>query len=450
MALAGCVRYSDIQGSGGSGGNWDPNFGIDGGGNIDSDPCFVDASDPNGNDNIFGTTDDGLRLTADSNCIDAADGDAAPSTDMLGLERLDISDVNNTGSGEPNYADIGAYEVFGLLTVDFLNEPTGAQCTLIYNNEYYDGIWHDDGYQVGLIPGRYIVRLKPTYSSSSGLWHTADDVTVDVAPGASETATVWYWYPAVWVSDTRGDNNGDGGYDDPYQTIQYGIDNAQNVAGNVYRVMVEYGTYYEHIVFPNADAGDNRVIKLKGLNSGGMPNGDKPIVNGTYNSGYSTFKLFYVADDTLVANFYIEDGKSTRTDSGGGMDIQGTYEGGTCTIRNCTFDNNLANRYGGALCIRFHNPTIEGCVFKNNEVKYSPAQGGAIYTWWCAGDIIGCNIGLEVSNYAPSSDSDEIYTGSSFTEYVPTYQDCGIRGGLDGDYCDYDTTPPIDGGGNYQ
>jgi len=61
-----------------------------------------------------------------------------------------------------------------------------------------------------------------------------------------------------------------------------------------------------------------------------------------------------------------------------------------------------------------------------------------------AGDIIGCDIGLEASNYAPSSNSDEIYTGS---EYVPTYRDCGIRGGLYGPYCDYGVKAPIDGGG---
>jgi hypothetical protein len=79
-------------------------------GNIDDDPCFVDANDPNGPDDIFGTQDDGLQLTADSNCIDAADGDAAPSADILGYGRVDMNDVDNNGVGEPNYVDMGAYE----------------------------------------------------------------------------------------------------------------------------------------------------------------------------------------------------------------------------------------------------------------------------------------------------------------------------------------------------
>ncbi len=108
--LAICARYSDIQGCGGSD-DWNPNFGNDGGGNIDADPCFVDPTTPEGSDGIFGTWDDGLRFGSSSPCIDAADGKAAPETDILGLPRLDNSDVNNTGTGDPNYADIGAYEL---------------------------------------------------------------------------------------------------------------------------------------------------------------------------------------------------------------------------------------------------------------------------------------------------------------------------------------------------
>ncbi|MFC1678024.1 hypothetical protein ACFL3G_13320 [Planctomycetota bacterium] len=103
------ISYSCIEGSGGSG-SWDPNFGTDGGGNIDSDPCFADSSDPDGSDNIFMTYDDGLRITTDGSCVDAADGDNALSADILDRIYVDIDDVNNTGTGDPNYVDMGAYE----------------------------------------------------------------------------------------------------------------------------------------------------------------------------------------------------------------------------------------------------------------------------------------------------------------------------------------------------
>ncbi len=102
--------YCDIEGCGGSGGGWDPNFGTDGGGNIDTDPCFIDTNTPAGSDGVFWTIDDGLRLMPESPCVDAANGDVAPSTDILGHSRIDVNDVNNTGTGSPNYADLGTYE----------------------------------------------------------------------------------------------------------------------------------------------------------------------------------------------------------------------------------------------------------------------------------------------------------------------------------------------------
>jgi len=51
-----------------------------------------------------------LRLGPNSPCADSADGDAALSADILYLGRVDIKDVNNTGTGDPNYVDMGAYE----------------------------------------------------------------------------------------------------------------------------------------------------------------------------------------------------------------------------------------------------------------------------------------------------------------------------------------------------
>ena len=116
-ALSNCIRYSDVEGCGGSS-SWDPNFGSDGGGNIDSDPCFIDVNDPDGPDDIWMTIDDGLRIDTTSPCADTADGDIAPSTGILGLERFDINKVSNTGTGDPNYADMGAYEWQTILYVD--------------------------------------------------------------------------------------------------------------------------------------------------------------------------------------------------------------------------------------------------------------------------------------------------------------------------------------------
>jgi len=80
------VRYSDVQaGDGGTG-------------NINASPKFEDPLSLR-----FG-------LMPGSPCIDAADGNEAPGVDALGRPRVDDPATPNTGTGNPDYADMGAFE----------------------------------------------------------------------------------------------------------------------------------------------------------------------------------------------------------------------------------------------------------------------------------------------------------------------------------------------------
>ncbi|MHC4389325.1 MAG: PKD domain-containing protein, partial [Planctomycetota bacterium] len=92
------VTYCDVAGT------------YAGNGNINSDPNFMNVNDHAGPDGAFGTWDDGLRIMAYSPCVDAADGDAAPATDITGLGRADVPYADHNGVGSPDYTDIGAYE----------------------------------------------------------------------------------------------------------------------------------------------------------------------------------------------------------------------------------------------------------------------------------------------------------------------------------------------------
>ncbi|UCC60306.1 MAG: right-handed parallel beta-helix repeat-containing protein [Dehalococcoidia bacterium] len=99
------INNCDVQGgmagirvTGGGIVNW-------GAGNIDAIPEFAD---PDGLDNILGTTDDNLKLMVGSPCIDAGDNAALPvtiATDLDGSQR--IIDGNNDGTAT---VDMGAYE----------------------------------------------------------------------------------------------------------------------------------------------------------------------------------------------------------------------------------------------------------------------------------------------------------------------------------------------------
>ena len=131
--------YCDIKGSGGSGSRWDTSLGIDGGGNIDRKPSFVNADDLDGSDNSFGTIYDGLQIGVKSPCIDSADDGTAPAKDLLGLDRIDVTYITNTGAG---IADMGAYESYADSDSDFLHDEWEITN---FTDLSQDGTYDDDG-----------------------------------------------------------------------------------------------------------------------------------------------------------------------------------------------------------------------------------------------------------------------------------------------------------------
>lgn len=104
-------RHSIVGGSGGSSA-WLASFGVNGGGNKDVNPMFVDA---NGADNILGTADDDLRLFSMSPAVDAGNNSlvlAGVTTDRDGNPRY-TNDIftPDTGSGTAPIVDMGAFEL---------------------------------------------------------------------------------------------------------------------------------------------------------------------------------------------------------------------------------------------------------------------------------------------------------------------------------------------------
>ena len=97
------MRYTDMESFGGT----DTPAHVSQVGCFSADPDLVD---PDGPDNINGTSDDNLSIALSSPCIDRADGNYAPPQDIEFRPRTDYGPTPNQGTGSPNYGDIGAYE----------------------------------------------------------------------------------------------------------------------------------------------------------------------------------------------------------------------------------------------------------------------------------------------------------------------------------------------------
>jgi len=174
--------HCDIRGSGGSGALWNPALGVDGGGNIMSDPRFVAPGTPAGADGLWRTGDDGLRLQSNSPCIGAADPAVAPGTDILGLPR----------SSPP---DIGAYEYAsggGSWTLTY-NAGAGGSISGTTPQTVAPGA---DGSQVTAVPsaGYHFVQWSDGVKTAS---RTDTNVTADINVTAvfahSKPAAVQDW-----------------------------------------------------------------------------------------------------------------------------------------------------------------------------------------------------------------------------------------------------------------
>lgn len=99
-------QNSLIQGSGGSGPAWYSDLGIDGGGNLDSDPIFL--RNPNPGDGDWTTQEDNdygdLHLRSPSPAIDTGTNNGCPFTDL-------DNKIRPAGA----FCDMGAYEYWYLV-----------------------------------------------------------------------------------------------------------------------------------------------------------------------------------------------------------------------------------------------------------------------------------------------------------------------------------------------
>ncbi|WP_176521779.1 LamG-like jellyroll fold domain-containing protein [Longimonas halophila] len=155
---------------------------VDGGNNLSDAPRFSNINDPVGPDNVFGTTDDGLRVQLESPALDVGDDSALPSgvtTDLLGANR--IQDSNSDGTAA---VSLGPYEegVPGA-NLRLAAQPAEETARFTLANRGTAGVT-DAEVDLGLPAGVSASSPSGAGTVSSGAW------TVDVPAEDSVSVTV--------------------------------------------------------------------------------------------------------------------------------------------------------------------------------------------------------------------------------------------------------------------
>ncbi|MBP2044857.1 beta strand repeat-containing protein [Methanobacterium aggregans] len=155
----------------------------------------------------------------------------------------------------------------------------------------------------------------------------------------------------IYVNTTGNDTIGSGTAENPFLTIEKGVNTAK--AGD--NVNIADGTY--------SGTGNTNITINKNMNITGQSQAGT-IINGTSNNW-----IFRISKDMTVTikNITLTQGNTTGT--GGAIDNRGTL-----TVVNCNFTDNHANTHGGAI-FNEKNLTVSNCTFNNNDATY---YGGAI------------------------------------------------------------------------
>ena len=184
--------------------------------------------------------------------------------------------------------------------------------------------------------------------------------------------------PKVWYVSNTGSDSNEGSANEPFATIQAGI----NAASSGDTVSVAAGTYAENVLLENPDDGPYKSINVIGE--------DK---NTTIIDGGGNGRVVVLRDcdsNTLLKNFTIqngygsEDSNDTEADEGAGIFVRN----GSPRIENCIIKNNVSEGWGGGICVIGDNPLLKGLTIYDNLA--SDGSGMAIVA--TDPSIINCTI----------------------------------------------------------
>ncbi len=371
--------------------------------NLNIDPLFIDS---NGLDNIQGTEDDNLRLSAFSPCLDAGDNTAVPFsvvTDLDGDERfIDEVYIDDTGCCEPPVVDMGAYEgpkQCFLVASDTITIPEGdtaeftvalaarpqgqLDVTVAFESGDPDITIETGGLLIFDPCNFYQPQTVSLAAAQDGDYSDGQAVLVISAAEIAPVTIQVYEDDhteipsAIYVDANATGANSGSSWPHAFTDFQQALSFAAEHSEIVRQIHIAEGTYRP------AGPGGAQGQAFDLLNNlavyGGFPTGGAGMEGRDYQNYLTILSGDLNGDDE--PNFVNIEDNSDNVVNGGLTDSSAVLDGlfitaaangamnnnaGSPTVRNCCFCNNNAVQ-GAGMYNSAASPQVINCVFKDNN-----------------------------------------------------------------------------------
>ncbi|MFA6151254.1 MAG: choice-of-anchor Q domain-containing protein [Chitinophagaceae bacterium] len=385
--------------------------------NLSSDPQFVNASDADGSDNIWGTSDDGLKTYPCSPTRNAGLNSLVPGTltaDFASDTRIQYVNV-----------DMGAYEhndtAMSIPDIAITANPGNVICagTLVNFPTTLAGTGSAPTYK--WFKNGTVVSTASSYSSTAlihndTIWVVMTNTDCNLSD-TSAKIIMTVAAPVIYVDSSVASSGAGTSWATAYKTVTEALNVANATPATcAIEIWVKKGTYYPH---PSARDSSFRIarnnIKLYGGFAGGestlsarsvstnptILSGNLGTVTDSTDNSYHVLTIIARAPSLLIdtntivdgftitgGNGYLMSGSYTyagvtmNRQDGGGILINGVGSGNKCSplINNCIITRNSAN-FGGGMYIAAMSTGSTSPILRNTSFITNRANnnGGGVF-----------------------------------------------------------------------
>jgi hypothetical protein len=198
--------------------------------------------------------------------------------------------------------------------------------------------------------------------------------------GAYESPFTGPYSGPVWHVETTGsDSTGDGSEENPFASIQFGLDSANDED----TVLVASGMYVEHIIWPPTSG-----IKLIGSGEEDcVIDGDstgRVLQIHDYDLDGDNYKDGFFDSSTVISGLTIQNGVA---ESNAGISLYYSDP----TISNVVVQNNNAEQFGAGIGLSYSNPKLDNITIQGNRIEgygMGDRNGAGIYCKHSSNPII--------------------------------------------------------------